>query len=204
VPAKVDRDQRRIELAEAVWRVIADRGIEHVSIRNVAAESQWTRGVIQLYFRDKDDLLDAAFDLVAERTAKIAQKVAAGRPYSLETVRALLMLYAQPDEQERSTFIVLQAMATRAVSHEEFGCRYREMHAAWRVRAERLFTLLAESGDVRDDLSPAALAGEYYAFSMGLSFEYYVDPESLGGGKAEAMVDSFIRSISPLHGAPRV
>jgi AcrR family transcriptional regulator len=201
VRAKVDREQRRVELAEAVWRVIDKRGIENVSIRNVADESQWTRGVIQLYFRDKDDLLDAALDLVAGQTDEIALRVTAST-ITLETVRTLLMLYARPDEERRVTFVVLQALATRAVSHDGFGRRYRELHADWQERTRWLFETLAASGEVRDDISPAALADHYYAYAMGLSFEYYMDPESMGGGRAEKMVDSFIRSVAPLPDQP--
>jgi AcrR family transcriptional regulator len=201
VRAKVDREQRRVELAEAVWRVIDKRGIENVSIRNVADESQWTRGVIQLYFRDKDDLLDAALDLVAGQTGEISSRVTAS-PLTLDTVRSLLMLYARPDEALRIAFVVLQALATRAVSHDEFGRRYRELHAGWRELTRRLFDRLAASGEVRDDISPAALADHYYAYAMGLSFEYYMDPGSMGGGRAERMVDSFIRSVAPLPDQP--
>jgi AcrR family transcriptional regulator len=199
VPARVDRDQRRVELAEAVWRVIEKRGIEKVSIRNVADESEWTRGVIQLYFRDKADLLDAALDLVAGQTDEIARRFATV-PYSLETVRQLLMLYARPDEEQRLTFIVLQAMATRAVSHPDFGERYRELHRVWRDRTRDFLGVLAESGCLRDDIPLAGIADHYYATAMGLSFEYYLDPESLSGGRAEAMVDAFVRSIAPLPG----
>jgi AcrR family transcriptional regulator len=195
---RIDREQRRVELAEAVWRVIVNRGIEYVSIRNVADESEWTRGVIQLYFRDKDDLLYAALDLVEERTAEIGNKTATSTPFGLDTVRALLMMYAQPGEEYRQTYIVLQALATRAVSHEEFGRRYRQMHRGWETATLGMFELLAESGAVRTDMPPVTLADDYYAFAMGLSFKYYVDPESLADGRAERVVDGFVRSIAPL------
>jgi AcrR family transcriptional regulator len=180
-----------------VWRVIEKRGIESVSIRNVADESQWTRGVIQLYFRNKADLLDAALELVAGQTDEIARRITT-RPFTLETVRQLLMLYARPDEEQRLTFIVLQALATRAVSHPDFGRRYRELHGAWRERTRELFRALAASGALRDDIPPADMADHYYAFAMGLSFEFYVDPESMAGGRAETMVDAFVRAIAPL------
>jgi AcrR family transcriptional regulator len=198
LPAKVDREQRRMELAEAVWRVILNRGIEYVSIRNVADESDWTRGVIQLYFRDKDDLLYAALDLVEQRTADIGSETATSTPFGLETVRSLLMMYAQPGEVYRQTYIVLQALATRAVSHEEFGRRYRQMHRGWEAATLEMFELLAQSGAVRADMPPVTLADDYYAFAMGLSFKYYVDPESLAGGRAETVIDGFVRSIAPL------
>ena len=63
MPRKVDWDERRAALAEAVWRTIQRHGIAHTSIRNIAEESGWTRGVLQLYFRDKDELVVADLNL---------------------------------------------------------------------------------------------------------------------------------------------
>ena len=66
MPRKVDWDERRAAVAEAVWRTIQRHGIAHTSIRNIAEESGWTRGVLQLYFRDKDELMLFAFELASD------------------------------------------------------------------------------------------------------------------------------------------
>ncbi|GAA2544322.1 TetR/AcrR family transcriptional regulator [Pseudonocardia hydrocarbonoxydans] len=57
MPRSVDHDARRSELAAAVWRLVADAGMEAVSLRSVAAEAGVSMGRVQYYFPTKDDLL---------------------------------------------------------------------------------------------------------------------------------------------------
>jgi AcrR family transcriptional regulator len=63
MPKKVDHEARREELVRAAWRVIADRGIDEVTIREIARESGYSSGVLAHYFENKDDLLAHALRL---------------------------------------------------------------------------------------------------------------------------------------------
>jgi AcrR family transcriptional regulator len=192
---KVDREERRAELGEAVWRVIASRGIEAVSIRNVAEESSWSRGVVQIYFRDKDDLMLAAFAQVAEHASRVTMRAASGLT-GLAALRAALLAYAKPDEEQRIVFTSLEAFGVRAASNPGFARAYHEVHARWRAETEQAFQSIADGGELRSDLDPIAAAAHYYAFTLGIGFLVYVDPEALANGVAESMVDVYIRSIS--------
>lgn len=48
-------------------RVAADRGLEAVSLRHVAAEAGVSAGMVQHYFRTKDEMMAFALDVVRER-----------------------------------------------------------------------------------------------------------------------------------------
>jgi TetR/AcrR family transcriptional regulator, transcriptional repressor of bet genes len=192
---KVDREERRAELGEAVWRVIATRGIEAVSIRNVAEESGWSRGVLQIYFRDKDDLMLAAFEQVAEHASRVTARAATGLT-GLAALRAALLAYAKPDDEQRVVFTALEAFGVHAANKPAFARAYREVHARWRAQTEQLFRSMAADGELREDLDPVAAAAHYYAFTLGIGFLVYVDPEALAGDVAEQMVDVYVRSIS--------
>jgi AcrR family transcriptional regulator len=67
MPKDVDHDERREELLEAVWRVIARDGLERATIRSLAAETGWSSGVLAHYFADKDDILGSALRLAYDR-----------------------------------------------------------------------------------------------------------------------------------------
>ena len=92
---KVDWEERRAELAEAVWRTIARRGLENTSIRNIAEESDWTRGVLQRYFRDKDELMLFAYELASDHAVAVNVR-AVGDSRGLEAMRRRLLAYAAP------------------------------------------------------------------------------------------------------------
>ena len=57
MPRVVDHEERRWEIVYALWLVIAQHGIEGVSLRHVAAEAGVSMGRIQHYFGTKDALV---------------------------------------------------------------------------------------------------------------------------------------------------
>ena len=67
MPKKVDRMQRRTLIADALMRVAAEQGLEAVSLRHVAAEAGVSAGMVQHYFRTKDEMMTFAMDVVRER-----------------------------------------------------------------------------------------------------------------------------------------
>jgi AcrR family transcriptional regulator len=73
----VDRDERRIELAQAVWRVVRRDGLERASVRAIAKESGLSTGSVRHYFASQSELRIFAMQLVIER---IDERVGALRP----------------------------------------------------------------------------------------------------------------------------
>jgi len=72
MPKLVNHDERRIQIAEAVLRVVAREGVRGVTIRDIAAEADWSIGVITHYFDDKQALLVAA---LAQATARVRARM---------------------------------------------------------------------------------------------------------------------------------
>ncbi|GAA4616846.1 TetR family transcriptional regulator C-terminal domain-containing protein [Actinoallomurus liliacearum] len=69
MPKIVDHEARRMELADAVGRVIARDGVNEVSIRSVAAEAGWSSGTLRHYFTTRAELLAFACEQVIHRVA---------------------------------------------------------------------------------------------------------------------------------------
>jgi AcrR family transcriptional regulator len=67
MPKKVDRQERRTLIADALMRVAADQGLEAVSLRHVAAEAGVSAGMVQHYFRTKDEMMAFAIAVVRDR-----------------------------------------------------------------------------------------------------------------------------------------
>ncbi|MEK8106988.1 TetR family transcriptional regulator C-terminal domain-containing protein [Micromonospora sp. M12] len=68
MPKKVDHQERRTLIADALMRVAADQGLEAVSLRHVAAEAGVSAGMVQHYFRTKDEMMAFALGVVRERS----------------------------------------------------------------------------------------------------------------------------------------
>jgi AcrR family transcriptional regulator len=67
MPKIVDHEERRREIAGAVWRVLMRDGLRGASVRAVVAESGLSSGAIRHYFSTHDDLLRFAGHVVHER-----------------------------------------------------------------------------------------------------------------------------------------
>ncbi|MEV4825758.1 TetR/AcrR family transcriptional regulator [Micromonospora sp. NPDC049274] len=68
MPKKVDHQQRRTLIADALMRVAADQGLEAVSLRHVAGAAGVSAGMVQHYFRTKDEMMAFALSVVRERS----------------------------------------------------------------------------------------------------------------------------------------
>jgi AcrR family transcriptional regulator len=77
VPKQVDHEERRRHIGGAVLRLIATRGLEAASLRNVAAEAGVSMGTVQHYFTTKQEMLDFAQHYNYERaTVRIPRLIA--------------------------------------------------------------------------------------------------------------------------------
>src|SRR3954465_12647219 len=76
MPKRVDHDERRGEITEAVCRITAKGGLTAATFREVAAEAGVSVRLVQYYFGSKDELMLATQRPVAERaTARLTAMI---------------------------------------------------------------------------------------------------------------------------------
>lgn len=67
MPKIVDHAARRAELSTVAARVIAAGGLEAATIREIAQTSGYSKGVVEHYFDDKEQLISAALESANQR-----------------------------------------------------------------------------------------------------------------------------------------
>ena len=119
VPKQVDHAARRAHIADAVLAVVARAGLEEVSVRHVAAEAEVSPGMVQHYFRTKDELMRAALERVG---AAVQERLGAtGELPPRELVRALFLQLLPVDGQRAREARVAVAFLAHAAVHPEAG-----------------------------------------------------------------------------------
>ena len=86
-----------MQLAEAVWQVILDRGISAVSVRTVAEQAGLVVGSLRHVFPTRAELLAFSAELMVQRATQRVLEVAAGSDrseYALEVLKNFLPLHA--------------------------------------------------------------------------------------------------------------
>jgi AcrR family transcriptional regulator len=117
MPKQVDHEQRRRQLAEAVFTVIGSRGYDAVSLRDVATTAGVSMGTVQHYFATKHDMLLFALQHLRTRVlARMGGELArlsapSRRELLLAGMRAMLPV-DQPSRQEAALNIAFFSAAT--------------------------------------------------------------------------------------------
>lgn len=179
MPKIVDHEQRREELAAAVWRLASRDGLDAVTIRGVAAEAGWSTGALHHYFADKEQLLLFAFQTVADR---VGRRVAAAREASgdpLELARALLAIGLPLDEARRDETRVWFAFLGLALTRPPLARAQRLAYQAWRRIVADALRDAQEKGDVEEDVDVEREAAALVAIVDGLAVQASFDPGCL-------------------------
>ncbi len=108
---------RRRQIAEAVWRIAAERGLHAASIREVAAEAGVSTRSVQYHFHSKHELLVAALRLLHQDNERRAQRrITAGATDPGVLLRSIVDELLPLDAQRRTTLRVLAAYYARSLT----------------------------------------------------------------------------------------
>jgi AcrR family transcriptional regulator len=194
VPKVVDHEQRRQEVVEALWRVIVGQGIERVSTRSVSAETGWSRGVVDYYFSDMDELLLIGLRRALEVDAS-ARELASGQR-GAAALRTILLMSMPLDEERRWRAKVWLSYLGRPVSG---GAIRAEFARCEQVRSDMYAALIIEMidrGEPPGDRDPQIEAAHILAFELSVNVAEMLNP---GHASPELMTDHVDRFIAWLQ-----
>ncbi|MFE7776372.1 TetR/AcrR family transcriptional regulator [Streptomyces sp. NPDC057445] len=171
MPKKVDHEERRQEISDALWRIASTRGLDGVSLREVAAEAGISLGRLQHYFRSKDEMLLFALRQISQladrRIRERIEKAAADLPEEpsprfvlRESLAGMLPL----DERSRIGQLVAAAYFGRAVHDERLSSEAQEGIP----RLREFFAGLLRRAAERDELPAGIVAEDEAMILIGL------------------------------------
>jgi AcrR family transcriptional regulator len=112
MPKRVDHEERRRQIADALLRTAATRGLHATGMREVAAEAGVSLRLVQYYFGTKEELLLFAMQQLAAQfaergLARIRRTKPAGGSAQPRDVIAAILTEGLPADDERRTFSIL-------------------------------------------------------------------------------------------------
>jgi AcrR family transcriptional regulator len=189
MPKVVDHEERRAELAAAVWRLASSDGLEAVTVRRVAEEAGWSTGAVVHYFADKEELLLLAFSTVADRVRTRLAEAAEQTTEPLDLVRAWLVEGLPIGRERQAEVRVWFAFLGLALTRPDFARAQRLTYRAWRGRVADLLRDAKERGDIRADVDPSAAAAALVAVVDGLAIQATFEPRALSATRQTELVD---------------
>ncbi|HKA94859.1 MAG TPA: TetR/AcrR family transcriptional regulator [Streptosporangiaceae bacterium] len=201
MPKRVDHQQRRRDLADAVWRVVAHNGLDGTSLQLVADQAGWSIGSLRHYFASKDELLVFALGQAGERIEeRIGRLPASGT--AMGRLRAVVAELLPLDTVRREEALVWLAFIARAPADPVLAPVAEDV---WRQLHDPLAARITEavrSGEVPAQIDAEREATRLHALIDGLAVHMVSAPRHAPPELALEVVDHHLEALRA-GGGPR-
>ncbi len=195
MPKIVDHDSRREEVARAVWQVIARRGIEATTIREIAREARCSTGVLAHYFKDKNELLLYALRIASVRAARRMERhirEATGG----EILRKVIYEALPIDKERRLEWQIWVSFWGQAVSSISLAREQKRRYIEWRAFARDLIRGEQQAGHIHKDIDAKKEADSIIALIDGIGLQATLEPRHLPPKRQREIVDRYLSALS--------
>ena len=185
------RQHRRAQLTDALLSITATRGLDQVSVREVASAAGVSIGTVQHYFATKDQMLLFAFRQVVERTrARVAGiDAGAGPRQALGAALRELLPLDQPRLAECRVYL---AFAARAATSPALAAVQQETLSAIHADLQQVLTAATTARTRRTATDTVVEARLLLAVVDGLMFDAVSAPGTLTPADLEAALDAYL------------
>ncbi|QNS08404.1 TetR/AcrR family transcriptional regulator [Streptomyces xanthii] len=196
MPRVADHTMRRRQIAEAVCALISESGLDAVTVARTASRAGMSVGLVQHYFRTKDEMLLHAFkDVSAHIRARADEHIRDGITHHKPIAQVLagaLAEFLPLDDTRRAEYRVARAFAGRALDAPALAEVDVETSRAMRAEIAQAVRNGKECGEVEAELDPWPSAVRLAAVTEGLAMQFYRDPDGVDGTPAASLAASVL------------
>lgn len=191
MPKTVDREEQRRKIGAALLQLVAERGLDEVSVRTVAAATGRSPGAVQKCFRTKEEMLTFAAELAGERVERRMAEMNTALP-PRQALRDLILTTLPVDAERRAEATAQFAFAVHAAHHPHLAAIQQQVDQDIR---QALTTWLESAGH---ETHAAAVADAVVALSDGLALRMLYTP--LEHEHLLTVLDQALDTLLPGHG----
>ncbi len=192
MPVFVDHEERRRLVIAVASRLIADAGLEAVTVRDVAEAAECSTAIVSHYFHNKRELLLLTYNSSIDVSQARCDRVLATDAVDLKGYVAELMPL---DEERLIEWKIWLAFWARAVADPEIA----EVQRACVLRAREGIQGMLQRLDQRGVLVPGLRledeARRILTSVMGLAVQVMFDPDDWPTARQHALIDHHLRRL---------
>lgn len=144
MPKIVDHEQKRRLIAESAWSIIETKGIEHASIRAIAAVAKLSPGALRHYFSTQDELLLFIVDYYLTRVAHQAEGLEIS-PIPIKAAKEVLLELLPMNSEKRISTNVWWVFAIRSLTSSALQMKKDELTDGLHHLTKIVLDLLADA-----------------------------------------------------------
>ena len=196
--SREEPEQRRQDLIQATFRVLAERGYANCGVRAIAEEAGVSIGLIRHYFEEKQLLIAETYKYVSRELQAVSEAAAAAAGDDpRERFRAYVMAGVQPPFLDEKYLTVRFMLWGVALTEPEIRQVHDENYGTYRARLRQLIADMLPKGTHAGVLKE--LTATVSALSDGLWVDWILRPEDRD---IEASVSHCLAMISAAARSP--
>jgi AcrR family transcriptional regulator len=172
------RDLRRGQIVSAARRLVAEQGLEALTIGALEDRVSFTRGVITYHFANKDEIVQAVFaSAIDEIDAAVRREVEGGKAVE-DKVRAVLHGNVRGFVDSEVAGRVLLSFWGRLSADPVVRKLNADLYAKYRRRAAKLLRSARADGLI-GQVDPTVMGALLVAIVLGIATQHYFEPGSI-------------------------
>lgn len=205
MPKQVDREARRRDVVDALFRVVVRDGIQRASLRAVADEARLNIGSVRHYFAGQEELMRFAMRSMLDRVgARLQHRIDAlgdlsglAAPQIRRCAVELLSELLPLDDSRRAEVTVLVDFSTAARTHPALDDLARETATGTRTLVRRILARLDTAGGLRPGLTLDTETERLTSLLDGLAFTAVLRSDVLDAQTCATVLRAHIDDLGP-------
>lgn len=186
---------RRQDIVAAVARLIAEKGLAALTMRDIAGQLRCSVGTLPHYFKGKDEMVAAALkwsnDRVMARIEEMAQ-----RGIALENMVPIIISVLPLDEQSDLEWRVRMCLWDSATTNPQLLTAVEEVRDGAMEMLQRLIGHLQRQGEIEPGVPAEAICQTLYHLAVGMGFNLLLLPLAERSAQVLPLV-SYIEFLRP-------
>ncbi|MBW4538354.1 MAG: TetR family transcriptional regulator [Myxacorys chilensis ATA2-1-KO14] len=187
-------EERRIEVANAAWRVIVREGLDRTSMRAIAQELGSSTGVVTHYFRDKEELILFALEQVFENVLK-DMKACTKRGQGIDRLEQMIFMALPLEVSDKADWKVWVAFLGYSIGREHLVQEHRKRYDFLRQIISQELADLQTANLIRADLDLTLEANALVALVDGIGTGIIICPEQFSAEQQQYLVRRHINAL---------
>ncbi|WP_016951028.1 TetR/AcrR family transcriptional regulator [Anabaena sp. PCC 7108] len=187
-------DNRRIEVANAAWRVIIREGLDRTSMRAIAQELGSSTGVVTHYFRDKEELILFALERVFENVLE-NMKVCIKGQEGIDRLEQIIFTALPLNISDKADWKVWVAFLGYSIGREHLVQEHQKRYDVLQQIISQELADLQRANLIRADLDVTLEANALIALVDGIGTRIVICPEQFSAEQQKYLVRRHINTL---------
>ena len=196
-------DQRQLQLINATIKAISTYGLSKLTITKVAKIANLSQGIVNFYFKSKDQLLLATLEFVSDEYNHALNEVFNNTDNALDTLHKVIDVSFDPKLCSPDKVVIWYAFWSETQARNDYLKICSQDDQIFRAKLTELFSTVIKNYEL-SQVNPVALARGFEGIIDDYWQEFLTDSEKFDRQQARKTCKDYLNAFFPVKSKPNI